>query len=174
MFAIRRLLPHDAPAYCELRRRAVAECPWAFLATPHEDTSSVPEIVAARIADPENAIVAAAAESDPTRLLAIAGVYREPREKVRHRATIWGVYCAPEVRARGLGRAVMRAAIDVARSWPGVHLVHLSVSARSPEAQALYESLGFVRWGIEPDALMIDDASADEHHMQLRLNGIRR
>ena len=101
-------------------------------------------------------------------LIAVAGVYRSPRIKTQHKANIWGVYVAPEARGRGLGRAVVQGAIDLARTWPGVHVVCLSCSERAAAALALYRSMGFVQWGLEPDAVRIDDESAAEVHMQLR------
>ena len=71
---------------------------------------------------------------------------------------------------RGLARAVTTAAIDTARSWRGVTVIGLSVSASAPEAIALYESLGFERWGVEPDAVRIDGVSHAEVHMALDLS----
>lgn len=165
----RRLTPADAPAFAALRRAALVESPWAFLGAPGDDSSSDPAIIAERIANPENAIVAIDHEADASRLVAIAGVFRMSRLKQRHRAGIWGVYCDPEFRGRGYGRAVVRAAIDVARSWPGVKIIGLAASARSPHVRALYESLGFVYWGTEPDSVEIDGVGADDHYLCLRL-----
>jgi hypothetical protein len=50
-----------------------------------------------------------------------------------------------------------------------VGFVHLSVSERAEVASALYESLGFVTWGVEPAALRFDGANVAERHMQLVL-----
>lgn len=145
------------------------ESPWAFLGAPGDDTGSEPAIIAERIADPENAILGVFDERDPSQLLAVAGVFRQKRIKLRHRAGIWGVYCDPAARGRGLGRAVVQAAIDTARSWPGVKLIGLAVTARSPKVRALYESLGFIHWGTEPDSIEIDGVGADDHYLCLRL-----
>jgi RimJ/RimL family protein N-acetyltransferase len=59
-------------------------------------------------------------------------------------------------------------AIEIARVW-GVSKVQLSVSSTAPAAQRVYESLGFVAWGRESDALRLNGNSADEIHMDLRL-----
>ena len=68
-----------------------------------------------------------------------------------------------------MGRAVVCAAIDLARSWDGVDYVDLGVSENAPDARNLYERLGFVAWGREPESLQIDDRRFDEIYMCLRL-----
>ena len=79
------------------------------------------------------------------------------------------MYVAPSHRRRGIGAELVRAAIRQARALPGVEWVHLAVSSAAPEAQRLYERLGFEVWGTEPDALRHDGRIASEHHMALRL-----
>ncbi|MCC6426486.1 MAG: GNAT family N-acetyltransferase [Phycisphaerales bacterium] len=116
------------------------------------------------MARPESAI-AAVVEGD--RVLAAAGVVREQKVKRRHVAMIWGVYVTPSARSRGLGRAVMLAGIEAARGWGGVGTIELSVSESSPAAQRLYDSVGFVAWGREPEALRVDGRSFAEIHMQM-------
>jgi RimJ/RimL family protein N-acetyltransferase len=64
----------------------------------------------------------------------------------------------------------MHAVITHARRWRGVTFLDLGVSANSPEAQRLYESLGFVVWGREPEATEYDGRRYDEIHMTLRLH----
>ena len=61
------------------------------------------------------------------------------------------LYVAPEQRGRGLGRALMNAAIDEARGR-GADYMDLGTSEDDVAARALYESLGFVnREGGRPD-----------------------
>ena len=61
-------------------------------------------------------------------------------------------------------QAVMKAAMDEASTWPGIESLILAASANAPEAIGLYESLGFVRWGVEPDAIRVDGAAYEEVH----------
>lgn len=168
MTIARPLDPREAPAYCELRRRSLHESAWAFLASPEDDIACDPEQLINRISDPENVIIVASDEADPGRFIASAGVARQQRAKVRHRAIIWGVYCLPEFRGRGVGRAVTSAAIETARSWDGVGQIELCVSHNAAAAISLYESLGFEVWGRHPDAMRIDGTSYDEVHLVLR------
>lgn len=151
-----------------LRRRMLDDAPWAYMATPEDDRALDPENVRAMLAEVESAILAVPSE-DGSELVAVAGIGRGTPPKFGHRATLWGVFCAPEARGSGLGRAVVSAAIDLARSWSGVDWIDLGVSARSPEAQRLYESVGFEAWGREPEATQICDQRYDEIFMALRL-----
>ena len=181
MGLIRLLTPRDAGAYIALRREMLDEAPWAFASSPGSDRMGDPADVASRLREQHFAIAGAFAPAAPVAgqgagsggsseaLVACAGIYRDMRPKLAHRAHIWGVYVSPGHRGRALGRGVMLEAIGVARGWDGVDTVCLSVSARTPRAMGLYESLGYVCWGVEPDVVRIDGESAGEHHMRLAL-----
>src|SRR6476646_5671641 len=60
------------------------------------------------------------------------------------------LYVVPEKRGRGLGRALMETAIDVARR-EGAHYMDLGTSEDDVAARALYESLGFTNREGKPD-----------------------
>jgi RimJ/RimL family protein N-acetyltransferase len=166
----RPLTPDEAHLYVAIRREMLADSPWAFGSSPSQDRRCDPDSLRASLAEPEYAILAAftAPPAEPA-LLAVAGVIRDPALKRRHIAGIFGVYVTPTARGRGLGRDVVSAAIATARTWPGVEQVQLSVSNNAPAARALYDSLGFIPWGVEPDCLRIDGRSYSEVHMSLRL-----
>jgi len=63
----------------------------------------------------------------------------------------------------------VEAAVEFAATLPGVTQVCLCVSERTPVAAGLYRKLGFVTWGVEPDALRIGGEPVADHHMTLRL-----
>lgn len=178
MLTPRLLNPDDADAYLAFRRAALIESPWAFMSSPDDDHARSLEALRANLRESENIIVAMMRDDDADdaveavgagRILAAAGVLRERKIKARHRAFIWGVYCVPAARGNGYGRAVVHRAIEVAKSWPGVERITLSVSVHHPAAIGLYRSLGFEEWGREPDALRVDGRSYDEIHMFLRV-----
>lgn len=60
----------------------------------------------------------------------------------RERALIEGVRISAALRGRGLGKALIRHAVDVARER-GCALVQLTTDKRRLEAQAFYKTLGF-------------------------------
>ena len=160
--------PEDLRRYARLRRRALALVPWAFDAGPDDDYAATPAQIASLIAPAAGAIVVVD-DLAGGELAAIAGLARSPHAKSAHRATLWGVFTAPEHRGRGLGHAVVTAAIALARSWRGVDSIRLSVSAETPDAQRLYERVGFRVWGREPAYLAHDGRRIDELHMLLQL-----
>jgi hypothetical protein len=59
----------------------------------------------------------------------------------------------------------MAEAIGFALSLQGVTHLHTSATDRAPEAMALYASLGFATWGVEPAALRVGDLAVSERHM---------
>jgi RimJ/RimL family protein N-acetyltransferase len=174
-----RLTSADAPRLQALRAEALVTDPWAFGATPDEDSFRAADFARATLADPQHAFFAV---EHPDRgrhhrdgppalapLIAMAIITRAPRSRQSHTAVIWGIYTTPGFRRRGLSRALVNACITHAPTWPGVERITLSVSDRTPNARALYESLGFITWGTEPDCVRIGPDSAAEHQMHLRL-----
>lgn len=161
----------DIPRYIALRQRMLADSSWAFCADPATDRGSNPSALAELIDDPRRAIFAieqpdhTAASPNLPSFVATATVITDDNPKLGHRATIVAVYVDPEYRGRGLGKAVMNAAIDFCKSLEGINSVRLAVSENSPEARKLYESLGFTVWGIEPATVIIDGRAYDEIHM---------
>ena len=78
---------------------------------------------------------------------------------LRFRAAIWAealecylaeLYVAPDWRGQGLGRALMMAAIELART-EGAKYMDLGTSEADVAARALYESLGFTNREGRPD-----------------------
>jgi RimJ/RimL family protein N-acetyltransferase len=165
---IRLLKPEDAPAFVSLRREALEAAPLAFAASPEDDRGLSEDFMRPSIADADEAAVFGAFEGD--RLAGIAGVGRYAKRKQRHRAIIWGMYVSTDARGRGFGRALLDAAVNRAREWPGVRQIHLSVTDAAPGARRLYESAGFREWGVEPRSLEAEGRAVSEHHLVLELD----
>jgi ribosomal protein S18 acetylase RimI-like enzyme len=177
-----RLTPADAERYVHLRERMLTLAPWAFSANVEDDEALEIFHLAELLAQEHYATFAIEAESPPRhrdlnasemdarpRLLASASLTRGKPPKFAHRARLWGVFAEPEFRGRALGKALMQAVLAQARAWGGVEFLDLGVSANSPEAQRLYQSVGFAVWGREPEATEHEGCRYDELHMTLRL-----
>lgn len=109
---------------------------------------------------------------DGHRVIGALTCEREPRRKVQHIAHLVGMMVADTHRGRGIGRALLAAAIAQLRSVPGLAQVTLSVTAGNRVAIGLYESLGFERYGRLPDAIRLPDGRRlDKDLMLLRLHG---
>ena len=154
--------------YRTLRLHALATEPEAFLHTPEDEVSA--EEMRARLAGrtprAEGFVLGAFAEDGE--LVGVAGVYREPTQKLRHKGHVWGMYVLPERRSRGLGGRLLDAAIARAPELEGVTWLQLGVTANNP-ARALYEGRGFRAYGVEPEAIRVEGRTVDEVHMALRL-----
>lgn len=82
---------------------------------------------------------------------------REARQKVQHIAHLVGMMVADSHRGRGVGRALLGAALARLRATPGLAQVTLSVTAGNQAAIALYTGMGFERYGSLPDAIRLPD-----------------
>ncbi|CAG2129738.1 Mycothiol acetyltransferase [Cupriavidus yeoncheonensis] len=164
---LRLLSPADAAVFQALRLEGLVEAPEAFASSLDEEKDLPIPVVAGRLAASDDGAVFGA--FDGAALAGVVGVMREARAKHRHKAFIWGMYVAPAWRDRKLGRALMELALRRAAAMPGVRQVTLCVNAGSTGAVRLYESLGFVRFGLEPDALYIAPHFHDKVDMMVRL-----
>jgi ribosomal protein S18 acetylase RimI-like enzyme len=102
-------------------------------------------------------------------LVGIAGLRREPFRKTRHKATLWGVYCKPRVRNHGIAKQLVKEILSIAYNIPELTLVKLAVLTENVAAKKLYESFGFVSYGIEPNSMTVDKRSYDENLMVLNI-----
>jgi GNAT superfamily N-acetyltransferase len=151
-----------------LRYEALSDHPLSFSSTPPDDPAALTDFFLTRL-KPESESVILGAFDGSGSLVGTAGLRREPGAKERHKALIGGLYVTHGSRRQGVGRALMRAAIERAGCWPGVHQIHLSVTDASAEARRLYEDEGFVEWGREPSALHWEGRYVDESHLVLDL-----
>lgn len=107
--------------------------------------------------------------SGSERLVSVAVCSRDAASKRKHVARITSVYTLPAARGRGYARQTLAWSIARIRTWPGVRIVQLSVNERSTAARALYESLGFVMWGVEPEGNGVGGEFLTELHMWMRV-----
>ncbi len=164
---IRHLTPDDTDAYITLRKAMLHDAPGSFGSDPSDDRGSDPVRMRQRLADYPQSVTFGAIDDAAGRLVGALGFRRETRKKQAHGAVLWGMYVDPAFRRKGIARRLVSTAIRHASGMDGLVRLALSVSTSAPGAQRLYESLGFVVWGTEPDALRIDGMSYDERHMLL-------
>ena len=129
---------------------ALDDATWSFDVTPSPRSSVPSSIDGMLVAEEGGEIVGYVAVGRATRL-----------ESNRHVADIRGLAVAPDHQGRGLGRALVQAALDAARER-GARKVTLRVLAPNTAARALYESCGFVVEGVRRDEFFLDGRYVDD------------
>jgi ribosomal protein S18 acetylase RimI-like enzyme len=166
---IRRLTEDDAQLFYNFRILALETDPFSFIESPDELRQIPVSVYAERLraSQAENFVFGAFQDRS---LVGTVGFYQEIPSKRRHKGHIWGVFVIPSARRRGIARALMTHVIGAARATPGIDQIFLTVSITQQPARALYCSLGFRSFGIEPSGVRIGAMSVDEQHMLLDFN----
>ncbi|WP_043263060.1 GNAT family N-acetyltransferase [Streptomyces sp. CT34] len=129
--SVRDLLPGDLP-----------ECTWAGSATHLRQV----ERELARAAAGEVDYLAVCTPRDVP--VAIGGI---DYQVTKGAGTVWQLAVLPALQSCGLGTLLVRAA-ERRISSRGLHRAELAVEEDNPRARALYERLGYVACGRQPDA----------------------
>jgi ribosomal protein S18 acetylase RimI-like enzyme len=159
---LRRLTPDDAELFRDIRLEALADSPDAFSSTLETEESRPLDAFAARLAD---AYVIGAFSG--SHLAGVAGFYIQAGPKHAHKGMLWGMYVRPDYRGAGVARMLVEAIIEHARRR--VELLQLFVVSDNLPARRLYESLGFVEYGVERHATKYRGCYHDDVLMALPL-----
>ncbi|MBD8268812.1 MULTISPECIES: GNAT family N-acetyltransferase [Pseudomonas fluorescens group] len=165
---IRQLLSNDAQAYRALMLEAYEAYPQAFTSSVAERAAMPLSWWEKRLDNPLDRLLGA---FEDDRLAGIVGLAFEPREKARHKVTLFGMYVTQPYQHRGLGRQLVEAALAQARRHPRLQLIQLTVTAGNDAALALYQRCGFIQYGLEPLAVRVGDEYFDKIHLWRELTG---
>lgn len=163
MILIRQLTPLDAMEVRALRLTALLKNPTSFAGSYDDEAAQPHADTATRLAPHPNRVQIGAFADDT--LVGTVGVTRESMAKLAHKTAIWGMFVVAEHRGCGIGRKLLTAALNAASAFSGVRQVTLYVNATNAGAIALYESLGFVTYGIEPSGMLVNGQYFDEQLM---------
>jgi putative acetyltransferase len=81
-------------------------------------------------------------------IVGMLGLHMNPHPRVRHVARISPVIVHANHQGKGIGSALVKAAIDLADQWFNLHRLELMVYTDNEAAIALYTKFGFVAEGI--------------------------
>lgn len=164
---IRRLTPTDAAAYQALRLQSLRASPGSFSSSVEEEQGTPLATIAEHLSPASGRnMLGAFVEQE---LVGMVGLGRVRSRKEAHKAVIRSMAVAEAHRGKGIGRQLMTEVLALARTMPGLRQVNLVVTVRNTPAVALYQSLGFTAFGMEPDSLLVGDVLYDDLHMVLRL-----
>ena len=170
---IRPLTAIDAARYQPLRLRGLREHPEAFASAFEEEQQLSPETVATRLqqSSAERYILGAFEGEELSGLLHFR---RWEGLKIRHRASIGGMYVPPEHRGRGSGKALLLDALARAPTLRGLEDLILAVTVGNERARALYLTVGFTSVAVEPRYLKIGEEYFAIEWMHLSVNREQR
>src|SRR5215510_2238058 len=166
---IRSLTATDAARYQPLRLRALQEHPEAFASAFAEEQPLALETVATRLqqSSAERYTLGAFEGEELSGLLHFR---RWEGWKIRHRASLGGMYVPPEYRGRGIGKRLLLEALARARTLKGLEDLILAVTVGNERARALYLAVGFRVMMREPRYLKIGEEYFDIEWMHLSVN----
>ncbi|WP_076858307.1 GNAT family N-acetyltransferase [Bradyrhizobium mercantei] len=153
---VRRLLAADAALYRDIRLEALRLSPEAFGSAYETESVHPVESFAERLA--HGAVILGAFWDGE--LAGIVGFFAAEGPKRQHRGMLVGMYVRQQARRAGIGRRLVEAALELAAQ--SVELVQLAVVKGNEPAVRLYESMGFVAYGLETHALKIDGRYYDD------------
>lgn len=148
----------DALPLLALKREILDEREW-FITLPEELTVTLDEQVAfvREVRDAPNSIVLVA-RRERGQVVGAVTLLGGVLARTRHTARL-EILVSPAHRGRGIGRALMQAAIEWAEANPVLEKIGLSVFATNERAIALYRSMGFVEEGRRPREYRLEDGS---------------
>lgn len=161
---LRQLTAADVAAYRELMLEAYVQAADAFTTTAEERAREPESWWLRRIADP-GGLSAAFGAWDAGRLMGSVALEYSPKPRTRHAGLVLGMYVQEAARGRGLGQALLDAAIGHAARRPGLRLLTLTVTEGNDAAIRLYERAGFRTWGTEPMAIATSAGYKGKVHM---------
>jgi ribosomal protein S18 acetylase RimI-like enzyme len=140
-FHVRPLTTDDTPAYRTLRLAGIGELPATFCTTYALESSLPLAHISQRLQANRYQIIFGAFDGD--HLVAMAGLRREPIAVVHDKASVWGVYVAPDARGKGAGRQLLQAIVKHACAIPELARLRLAVAQDNHAALSLYLGCGF-------------------------------
>lgn len=162
-FLIRQLQAADAADYRELRLEALEKCPEAFSSSMAED-EGLP-IGRYEAAINSNVILGGFRNAHLEGVIAIT---RPNYVKMRHRASIAGIYVRENLRGTGLADDLIKAAKKFAGD--GIEMINFRIPETSAQAVALCQRSGFEQVGTEYHAIRLEDGRyVDQILMSCRL-----
>ncbi len=166
--SVRQLRASDLDAYKALRIHVLSQHEEAFTSDAAAEALRTAQSYAARLGNDESrAFTLGACRGE--RLVGAVTCDHDARIKVQHIGHIIGMMVHTDEQGHGIGRALLDALIERARTDAELYQLTLDVTAGNAVAERLYERKGFVRYGTLPRAVRFDGRFFDKHYMVLKL-----
>ena len=162
MTQVRRLTTSDVDTYDAVHLFGLEEFPAAFTTDADAWRDAPRQTILRHLElserDPGRPILGA---WDGDRLIGLIGIQREERRSGSHKASRWGFYVLATHRRSGVGRQLLTSAVAAAVAMSGLRQLRAVVAASCTAALALFQDMGFERFGYEPDGRLVDGCFHD-------------
>jgi GNAT superfamily N-acetyltransferase len=158
----------DVVAYRALMLEAYEHAPDAFTTTAAERQAEPEAWWVKRIGSTE-ALATSFGAWHGTALVGTVALEYSAKPKTCHAALVLGMYVQPSNRGKGIGLALMQAAIAASSARPEILSLTLTLTEGNEPALRLYRSVGFVSWGTQPNAIRTVSGLKGKVHMSLTL-----
>ena len=162
---VERLKPAQVDEYRAIMLKAYAAEPHAFTSTVPEREVLPLEWWTSRVSDEPDPAELVYGAFVGAQLVGVAGLRFGSRQKIEHKAFLYGIFVLPEFRNQGIARALVQAVLKHARGMPRIRVVQLRVTQSNNPAIRLYESCGFKPYGSEPFAMRLGEQFVSVLHM---------
>jgi ribosomal protein S18 acetylase RimI-like enzyme len=159
MLKIKKLPQNRWQDYRNLRLEALQSDPLAFLYHDYEEKDRSEKEWKRRMKNMLFAMVA----DQPVGMLAYV---KEEKAKVRHVVNLYSFFVKKEYRGQGIGRSLVRRAIDNIQKNPRFLKIKLSVISEQKAAISLYKIMGFEIVGRYKKEMFVGDKYYDEIIME--------
>jgi ribosomal protein S18 acetylase RimI-like enzyme len=164
---IREMTASNAEEYWNLRLEALKNNGEAFATTYEESVSRENPIEQVQKNLSSEDSVTLGAYVNETLAGNVTLLYNR-HEKMKHKAAIVAMYVSPSFRKFGIARSLLTAVENTAKQ-KGIELLQLTVVTSNTSAVKLYETSGFVSFGVEKHAMKQNGEYSDEMLMSKEL-----
>lgn len=155
----------DYDSYFALRLESLQQAPHMY-ATDANDWQNAPrEVIEKHLTLSESGKSPIFSAWDGDSLIGQVGLQPDSRPTVQHKATIWGLYVAPNYRRQGIGTKLLADAIDSAQQKPNLRQLRAVVNTTNQAAVRLFQNAGFTEFGLERRAKFIDGRYHDQIYL---------
>jgi len=163
---IQKLNTKDAKQYQVIRLKALKENPEYYSSSYEEESKRDLSMIEARLSQETFQTFGAFIGNT---LVGIVTLARETRVKTNHIADIFGMYVDSNYRHQGIGKALMTYIIKQAKDDLKIKKLRLSVTDTNQQAIKLYESFGFISYGLEKNAIYYNQTYYHSLMMELMI-----